>query len=317
MIRRRPTAISLTGGLGNQLFQLAAGLFVTSDSDLEVTNFFGRPRSYSAGSPDLLDFQGLPIRSTHINSREANFLARKSVGYLLRSGIAPKKWELFHLSKLLARFVTSILTSISMREWHRVFSSTEIGFEPLLSISNKGNLLIGYFQSYRYAADPKVLKILQSLSVKGDSTWVQNMRAIALIEKPIVLHVRLTDYVDQTFGLLNSAYYEDAFAILTDHGVEGRVWLFSDDLEGALKIVPKDLLLDARIIREPANTCPAETLEVMRLGHNYIISNSTFSWWGAFLSNTQPIVTYPNPWFADGSKIRDLCPPHWIPISRV
>ena len=49
-------SISLTGGLGNQLFQLAFGLWVSPNSILKVESRVGQPRMNEANAPELCSF---------------------------------------------------------------------------------------------------------------------------------------------------------------------------------------------------------------------------------------------------------------------
>jgi len=315
MIKKASTCISLTGGLGNQLFQLAAGLFVAQGGKLELTNYFGRPRSNSMNVPDLLEFDGLPASNRLIERQEAGYLARKSIGYLLRSGIAPAKWEQAFLVRNLAALATSIFSSLALKEWRRMFASTEIGFDPQLSGKHRGKLLVGYFQSYHYCVEPKILLQLRTLRLNRSSEWLEEMRRTSKEEAPIVLHVRLTDYVNQSFGIPSEKYYEQAVKVLRDQGANGRLWIFSDDIPAAIRLLPRDITENARLVLDPPGATPVETLEVMRLGFNYVIANSTYSWWAAFLSHNNPMVVYPDPWFIDDSKIRGLCPPEWIPLT--
>jgi hypothetical protein len=51
-----------------------------------------------------------------------------------------------------------------------------------------------------------------------------------------------------------------------------------------------------------------------------IISNSTLSWWGAYLiKNRKYPIICPEPWFGPSMKhdTKDLCPPDWIKIKNV
>jgi hypothetical protein len=61
---------------------------------------------------------------------------------------------------------------------------------------------------------------------------------------------------------------------------------------------------------------PAATLEVMRFGAGYVIANSSFSWWAAFLSKKPDVeVIAPQPWFQGMDEPRDLIPPNWQRIE--
>jgi hypothetical protein len=60
------------------------------------------------------------------------------------------------------------------------------------------------------------------------------------------------------------------------------------------------------------NLNSAETLELMRCGKAYIIANSTFSWWGAMLSNSEnPMVICPDRWFKSQAEPLHLIPKYW------
>ena len=59
------------------------------------------------------------------------------------------------------------------------------------------------------------------------------------------------------------------------------------------------------------------TLEKMRCGSAYIIGNSTFSWWGSFLSHSiNPPTIAPEPWFTGMNDPNELIPPEWIRMRR-
>ena len=57
MKKSRTTIVSLTGGLGNQLFQLAAGLYAAQGEKLSLEWTIGRPRLNANGLAEISSFQ--------------------------------------------------------------------------------------------------------------------------------------------------------------------------------------------------------------------------------------------------------------------
>lgn len=76
----RRTYVSLTGGLGNQLFQLARGLSSKNSSKLILSAEYGAPRVSSIGKTEIASFR-LPPGVEIANEKRATLLIRKAVGF--------------------------------------------------------------------------------------------------------------------------------------------------------------------------------------------------------------------------------------------
>jgi hypothetical protein len=90
------------------------------------------------------------------------------------------------------------------------------------------------------------------------------------------------------------------------------IWIFSDEIARAKELIEVDL--DSNLVRwiEEVDQSPASTMELMRHGVGYVIANSTFSWWAAYLSyNTGSPVIAPDPWFKEIEEPAGLIPPSW------
>jgi len=135
-------------------------------------------------------------------------------------------------------------------------------------------------------------------------------------EKPTLVHIRLGDYrTERRFGNLRNDYYEESLKFIKGHAQLEKIWLFSNEPEEAINFFPTEIHQDIRIINE-ATLSSLENLEIMRMCSNYVISNSTYSWWAAFLSlEENPIVIYPYPWFANMKSPKSIAPPNWIPLT--
>ena len=304
------TYLSLTGGLGNQLFQLAAALNFCDGEKLVIERTNGRPRTNLVGDADLSSFK-LPNKVSFHKKHKLNRLASKSTGFVLRMSVAPKRFEKASAFRFLAIFASSIVNSLALRRLLFVNLNSGVGFDQHLR-KRKFQFLVGYFQTYRFPSDASVFAELRKIQPTARVPEVERYKKIADEEKPLVVHVRLGDYkLEDSFGILSSNYYRAAIAELWGTGQYKKIWLFSDEPTSAIEVVEKDYLGFVRIIPEiEKSSCL--TLEVMRFGKGYVIANSSFSWWAAFLSYADsPNVIAPSPWFIGQQEPVDLIPPSW------
>jgi glycosyltransferase involved in cell wall biosynthesis len=299
--------ISLTGGLGNQLFQYAAALYESNGFEVSLVSSLGIPRTSQSGKAEIYSFG---IKEPEITAK-ANWLTRRVAGYLLRQGLYRRRLERLRIFRAATFLAGRTLLSLHFRQRIHLIIGKGVGFSELRQ-SNGSQLLIGYFQSFRWASAPQVLEKLQSLELTVDSMKFQQYCDLAIVEKPLVVHVRLGDYKNEDdFGILTRTYYTTAIQNQVESKKYGSIWLFSDELEEAQQLLPKDLNMEIRLIHE-VEASAAATLQVMRLGHGFVIANSTFSWWGAFLSFSEGAkVIAPSPWFRNSPEPLQLIPPHW------
>jgi hypothetical protein len=134
----------------------------------------------------------------------------------------------------------------------------------------------------------------------------------------IGVHVRLGDYVSDPLatgmmGLTSPAYYADAVADLRSELGALPVRVFTDSpglVTDVLAGVPGPLdvarVADSWSALRALSSCAA-----------IVLSNSTFSWWAAFVATeldgrAVPVVM-PEPWFAEPSPADELL---WVPGWR-
>ncbi len=305
--------VSLTGGLGNQLFQLAAGMALAKDKKLTLVNAYGIPRNSLNGLPDLLSFELPEHVFTKLESKSP-FFVQKTVGYLLRMGVIPRFYEKNLLSNAVLSALGNFVLSIHLKTFIKICFSRGVGYSDIL-IPAGNCLLVGYFQSYRWASECSVRNNLYSLRIKKYDPEILELQELSRLEKPLVVHIRLGDYKQEdSFGIPSKEYYEKSIEKMFKSGNYKKIWVFSDEMELAKEILPKDIVPNVRWINE-INNSSASTLEAMRFGHGYVIGNSSFSWWGAFLSYTpNPEVIAPTPWFKAMASPIEIIPPQWTQV---
>lgn len=304
----------LTGGLGNQLFQLAAALSTSSDGNLDAYTSFSKPRKNLEGSPDSLDFS-FPFEIRNVKTQPNHFV-NKVVGYSLRSGIQPNWFEKYLVSQLLISVVGSIVLSFHLRTITPMRRAKNVGYENLSKINDR-TILIGYFQSYLYMLqNPTTRMAMEKMTVTNPSKEFRRLVEIVKNVKPTIVHIRLGDYLaEKDFGILGSNYYKEAVKVLDSKNSDRTYWIFSDDIEMAQSRFGHIFNANSYWVTDKLSNS-AETLEIMRHGSDFVIANSTFSWWAATLAyDKNSLVLSPNRWFAGLPEPKEIIPPEWIRLE--
>lgn len=300
----------LMGGLGNQLFQLAAGLSYCDESIILVDNL-GNPRRSKLGQPEIALFT-LP-ESVKIESvNQSTYMARKYINFGIRLGA---RTPVRNIPITLYEKLVSLTSIFYSKEYFGVNLSAGTGFDPKFKVSQR-KINIGYFQSRDYCETDIAFKKMMNLRIAEPSKQFLALQEIAKKEKPIVVHIRLGDYLtEESFGIPSTTYYRQGIEFLIGSQPKTAIWLFSNDPDEAIKKIPESYLSRVFLV-PPDELSSAETLELMRHGCAYVIANSTFSWWGAMLSyNTNSGVVVPTPWFKSGIAPKTMYPNSWTKIS--
>jgi hypothetical protein len=168
-------------------------------------------------------------------------------------------------------------------------------------IPRGASVLQGFFQSSRYFLDSAA--DIRALFTPSEAIQAAvKVRYSHLLEKPyVVMHVRRGDYFDGAnrpiHGILTPAYYRRAMALFP-----GASFLVVSDEPDWCKAQP---WLSGTEVLEESDECV--TLWLMAQFREFIISNSSFSWWAAWLSASTKVVA-PATWFGPGG------PPRWSDV---
>ena len=296
--------VILMGGLGNQLFQYARALY--NSEEVELIDLVPTNRRTKADLPDISDFR-LSSNIFLLDSVESSVSRSKVLNFAIRT--SSNHADPFHLKKLLK----VVLTVQSLLE-HKRLIKYEIaqGLDDFIEDTN-AECLIGYFQNSLAINAVKQV----GLELKSYSHMVQKYKEIAKIDRPLVIHYRLTDYTQEdSFGIPNSNYYLNALKLMWAKGIYRKIWVFSDDIDNARKLFPNEFINEASFISEPTASS-AEMLEIMRLGLGFVIANSSYSWWAASLSrNTDVKVVCPSPWFSGRDNPVRIIPEGWVKLDK-
>lgn len=306
--------VPLGGGLGNQLFQFAAIQNFSKTVNVEIDISLSRPRKDDEGNVDLFNLinsNGFRIKQIE----KMSIFTSKVFGY-------NRRWQVLSKvrigQRIYAAFIDKIATLITSFYFKRRISSyycRDLGYEEV-PVSSGNDVVFGYFQSYKWASDPKTNEYLSCLSPLTKSDLFNDLLTQVILVEPIVIQIRLTDYtLDSNFGLLAPNYYKVALSKLSDEIKSNHpIWLFSDDPESAVKLLPAEV--QEYVFNVPISLSSSETLELMKYGSAYVIANSSFGWWGAFLRKKKDApVLAPSPWFARLQEPNELFPTDWVIVK--
>jgi hypothetical protein len=183
-------------------------------------------------------------------------------------------------------------------------------------------VLDAYCQSPRYFCDIEEL-VRKDLEFRTAPTGLNGVTVEEIVRtNSVCVHFRrlhgheadgsrpqpVADY----YGTCNIAYYRRAIReVATLHGVL-RVFVFSDDIRWAQQNVSA-LEIENCSVNVIDDADPLRSFYLMRLCKHFIIANSTFSWWAAWLGrNPAKTVCVPSVWNSGEKRFpRDLFPPAW------
>lgn len=292
--------VALNGGLGNQLFQYAAG------------------RALAEKHQTTLCFDLLPLYSKLQFQQLATYRRYELDVFCIQAD----KEEVLLRHKLLYPIVKSqyyLSRGLNHLRYH-YFKEKDFAYDASLLQQPDNSYLDGHFQSEKYfkSIEPLIRKELQfKEALMGENLdWKQKIGSTNAVS----LHIRRGDYAAlkknlSKHGLTSMDYYQRAIDYIAEKVSDPHFFIFTDD---------HDWVRAHFSMRFPhavvdANTDPGTAyfdMHLMSLCKHHIICNSTFSWWGAWLNNKPgKLVVAPEQWFADRSiNSGDIYPPEWIKL---
>ena len=281
--------VRLRGGLGNQIFQYAAGraLAISRSTDL-----------------------ALDVRALQTDKLRRFALCPFSLKTVSLGNV--------HLPPSRRNPFAFIRWRITKGRRFTYYREKNFSFDPGVLSLGSDVYLHGYWQSEKYfhaAADA----IRADLVVTAAPSEVNAARLAALRSSlSVSIHVRRGDYAadaetNAIYGTCTVDYYQAAARLLAKKlGASPVFWIFSDDPDWAAANVK--LPYASQYVMNGPGEQPAEDLRLMSACRHHIIANSTFSWWGAWLNpSPSKMIVAPRRWYKDSGKSdRDLISEDWI-----
>ncbi len=292
--------VRLKGGVGNQLFQYAAGYALakrTGQSLCFDTSFFA---SQTLRKPKLMNFNLDAFNTINENSlcSKIQFLKKKTVGRACKVLFANPSFNV-------KGFGTYLM------------ESRNTFFDDVLQQDCKNVYLDGYFQSekyfYEYSDDIHRQFSLISVAPEAYNTILKEIVCC----NSVAVHVRRGDFVTKhAFSprlkiryVLDDSYYMRALAYMQQLLQAPIFYWFSDDLTWVQQNFGQ--ADNYRFISLNCENADLYELSLMSQCQHIIAANSTFSWWAAWLNQQQSAVKIVP---AKPFGCKDMIPDTWIKI---
>lgn len=277
--------MELHGGLGNQLFQIAAACSRVGLSNVRVVGAkSGMHLSVAEMAPKLY--------------RSPSVFDRFRIG---RPFAAPRGWQ-----RVLSRALRPVRRRVAARQFVQG-SALADAFEPRPDGFARFQLLSGYFQHPDWFRDG-LDELIDALLRAAPPGWTCSAETTTLV-------LRGGDY--RRLGWeLEPTHYERAIELL---GGPQEVRLISDDAE--MMAVLEDRLgkVGVRIASAANPGSAVDDFWAIAASRRVVMSNSTFCWWATVVGDAaarregiERSVVFPAQWI--GGHGRELCMPGWVAL---
>jgi len=197
------------------------------------------------------------------------------------------------------------------------FREGSFDYDPRFETFSAPAILFGFWQSEKYFQN--VAEILRSEFRPIAAASGENARLLDDMARmeAVCVHVRRADNVTTpaaTTRACSPGYFSRAMEHIRRKVRNPRFFVFSDDPAWVREnfTAPDTAVVDAN-----GPGAADEDLRLMSACRHHIISSSTLSWWGAWLAGHESqIVIAPEPWFFTGRPTPDLLPDRWLRLPR-
>jgi hypothetical protein len=290
--------VLLQGGLGNQMFQYAIARGINRHCRAIVDCCFLESNKMDTGSFTYRNYELLIFK---------NLKSRRIKGY---------EYKLFKSNAWQYKLFRKLLRAVYVYQ-------QENEYIDLKSLSGfRVAYLEGYFQSEKYFSHIRGILMKEFRFPNIDDVINQQWESeIVTAGCSVSVHIRRGDYlkpqIEEIHGVLPMLYYYKAIERLHEKYESVKLFVFSDGMEW-VKQNFKPPGCDVVFINNNTGQASWKDMALMSLCQHHIVANSSFSWWGAWLSVNEGYTFAPCKWFnPDKVKydIHDFVPEKWTIIQ--
>lgn len=282
--------VKFNGGLGNQLFQYA----------------FGRALQLRHNDSFAIDIEEFRRSYGHVQRHYSleNFNLPDDVSVLpIKESSSLMFFKVFH--KVNGK-LNSKLASLFNIYWWRSPVFKDFGIRET---KGKRCYFYGYWQSEKYFSEYKDI-IKEELKVK--TPIIEECKPYANLisaSNAVCLHIRRGDFVKEGQIVCDLDYYQRGINYIAQHTENPKFFIFTNDNEW----VKQNIKLPAASVFVDVADPDYEVLRLMYMCKHFVISNSSYSWWGQYLSdNPNKIVVAPSKWSLKWPNERCIYQDNWV-----
>jgi len=304
--------VELSGGLGNQLFQYAFARAMQCRHNGKVIYL---TNSFKTDELRKCSIKHFAIDPSWEEDCDYNFMESHPKQYKLFDRLNSVEYHLYKLFRisydgdkrnLFDRIKQNILShnGIYTQTGHRYYNIRFYN-KPDVKYINGLWHYPGYFN---FIGDT----LRREIRLSDPSLLPQKYRQLINDNEAVCVHIRRGDYLNYTYyDVCNADYFNEGIRYIKERRPGAVFMIFSDDIDWSKKNITGD---NIHYVDE-ANEDYID-FSLMSMCNHFIISNSTFSWWAAFLGNDpQKIVICPDKWYNDGRNKQQLNLKGWIELQ--
>ncbi|GHV12253.1 alpha-1,2-fucosyltransferase [Fibrobacterales bacterium] len=299
--------VRMGGRLGNLMFRYALARKVQLQRNNEPLCFIYPKKEFTGkdGFKDSLKYFQVTKYESRFTYRNIEFIKDATVlqKMLIFYWKLIRKFGLHHnifIQKLLNRFGVS-------------YSLND--YVPINLSNNASNVFLNnYAMSKKYFLDIRNILLYEFTPKNPELPQNYDLYEKIRNTNSVSISIRRGDYLlpkNKNHNVCTLYYYNKSIKLIKEKLPNCHFFIFSDDIEWC----KQNLHFEDTFSFESGTDPVWEKLRLMYSCKHFILSNSTFAWWGQYLSrNENKIVISPSRWFANNIKI-DLIEPNWILVE--
>lgn len=299
--------VYLSGGLGNQLFQIAAGVNFAQESLIVNTSLL--KEEFELDGLLILIAKSRQIRIV-VQPTKPSWFFLKSHNATLRVSQIEKPGFKSASIRCTLKICSQVGFMLSGYLPWQIYRHSNMGLTEKLKITEpRIKVLIGYFQEEEIASVIRtdLNRFIDEIFKTEDSSEEINK------DLTLVMHVRRGDYLkEEKIGTLSDSYFVKMFEEVSKHHGFTKILFFSNGSSVVTTYFFENF--EGPIVFEsPHGISALRLLFEMKAGDIYVLSNSTLGWWAAYLNDSAAkIIFAPHPWFENLDEPFRLIPNSWL-----